>query len=466
MPTAALTITDWGHRCSAVARHAFDRVRRISPINGDALIYAISAAFALVTIYTSTNGLYQVWGRMALAPFAFGAVASAGLALLLRRARRRQIGNRLTEVQHRRAWIARIGVAVCVFAGALAIPLGMEVLWRFDGVAGSHVQPEGPTVEVGGQDLVKGQDPYKKIVYLHHPVKYHAPGEPDTPGFLPYLPLMAVLGIPSDIWPNNGLSDARIFFTVTTLAAASVALYLCRANGRRKFRALQALLILPLASLPLATGGDDIPVVAFLLLAMVLAQRRQPFASGIVLGIASAMKFTAWPLALLALFAARNRKGERRPLTMLAGLLVVAIPTIFPFALRGPIALFDDVVLFPLGLSAIPSTAASALPGHELVLAFPALSRILPLSVGFVLVLILGRYLFKHTPSTVSQVCEITGVVMCALILLAPNPRVGYLLYPINFFVWAYLLAPRSEELERLPTGGTEDEAAPAAIAA
>jgi hypothetical protein len=466
MPTTALTITDWGNRCVAVGRRAFDRVRRISPINGDALIYAISAVFALVTIYTSTNGLYQVWGRMALAPFAFGAVASAGLALCLRRARRRQLAHRLTPAQHRRAWAGRIGIAVCVFAGALAIPLGMEVLLRFDGVAGSHVQPEGPTVEVGGQDLVKGQDPYKKIVYLHHPVKYHAPGEPDTPGFLPYLPLMAVLGIPSDIWPNNGLSDARIFFCVTTLATASVALYLCRANGRRKFRALQALLILPLASLPLATGGDDIPVVAFLLLAMVLAQRRQPFASGIVLGIASAMKFTAWPLALLALFAARNRKGERKPLTMLAGLLVVAIPTIFPFALRGPIALVDDVVLFPLGLSAIPSTAASALPGHELVLAFPALSRILPISVGVVLALILARYLYRHTPSTVSQVCEITGVVMCALILLAPNPRVGYLLYPINFFVWAYLLAPRAEELELLPTGGTEDEAAPAAIAA
>ncbi len=154
---------------------------------------------------------------------------------------------------------------------------------------------------------------------------------------------------------------------------------------------------MPLASLPLATGGDDIPVVAFLLLAMVLAQRRRPFASGIVLGIASAMKFTAWPLALLALFAARNRKGERKPLTMLAGLLVVAIPTIFPFALRGPIALIDDVVLFPLGLSAIPSTAASALPGHELVLAFPALSRVLPVSVGFVLALVLARYLYKHT---------------------------------------------------------------------
>jgi hypothetical protein len=39
---------------------------------------------------------------------------------------------------------------------------------------------------------------------------------------------------------------------------------------------------------------------------------------------------------------------------------------------------------------------------------------------------------------------------MSALILLAPNPRVGYLLYPINFFVWAYLLAPSPEEGELL----------------
>ncbi len=117
------------------------------------------------------------------------------------------------------------------------------------------------------------------------------------------------------------------------------------------------------------------------------------------------------------------------------------MPTIFPFALRGPFALIDDVVLFPLGLSAIPSTAASALPGHELVTAFPSLSRALPLSVGIVLGVLLARHLYRHTPRTPSEVCNIAGVVMSVLILLAPNPRVGYLLYPINFFVWAYLLA-------------------------
>ncbi len=262
---------------------------------------------------------------------------------------------------------------------------------------------------------------------------------------------MAVAGIPSAVWPNSGLSDARIFFCLTTLAVAGVALALCRADARRKIRALQVLVILPFASLPLATGGDDIPVVAFLLLAMVLAQRRQPFASGIVFGIASAMKFTAWPLAALALFAAYGRRGERRPLSMLAGMVVVAVPAIFPFVLRGPVALFEDVVLFPLGLSALHSTAASALPGHMLLSAFPSLSRVLPLSVGIVLAVVLARHLYRHTPQTTADVCTVAGVVMSLLILLAPNPRVGYLLYPINFFVWSYLLA--RPEPERAPPG-------------
>ncbi len=457
MPTTpATTIPIWS---SAAWQRVLGRANRISPEAGDALLYGASALFALLTIYTSTNALYQVWGRMALSPFVFGALASVVLAWLVRRARQRRPGHTLSKVQHRRAWLSRIAVALCVFAGSLAIPLGLEILWRFDGVAGSHQQPEVVTVEVGGQDLLRGQDPYHPLVKLPHAVKYHAPGQPDFAGFLPYLPLMAVAGIPSEIWPNNGLSDARIFFCLTTLAVAAVALYLCRADGRRKIRALQALVILPLASLPLATGGDDIPVAAFLLLAMVLAQRRRPFASGVVFGIASAMKFTAWPLAALALFAARGRDGQRRPLSMLAGMVVVAVPTIFPFALRGPFALIDDVVLFPLGLSALPSTAASALPGHVLVSAFPSLSRALPLSVGIVLAVLLARHLYRHTPQTTAEVCMIAGVVMSALILLAPNPRVGYLLYPINFFVWAYLLRAPTDApdglLDVVPAAGT-----------
>ena len=142
--------------------------------------------FALLTIYTSTNGLYQVWGRMALAPFAFGAVASrrrAGPS----RPPARQPGHRLhARRQHRRAWVARIAVAVCVFAGALAIPLGLEILWRFDGVAGSHLQPEVRRSRSAARTWSRGRTRTTSWSSCRTPVKYHAPGEPNYAG-LPAL---------------------------------------------------------------------------------------------------------------------------------------------------------------------------------------------------------------------------------------------------------------------------------------
>jgi hypothetical protein len=97
---------------------------------------------------------------------------------------------------------------------------------------------------------------------------------------------------------------------------------------------------------------------------------------------------------------------------------------------------------------------------------FPSLSRVLPLSVGFVLAVLLARHLYRHTPSTVAQVCTIAGVVMSVLILLAPDPRLGYVLYPVNFFVWAYLLAPSPEDKGLLLPDDRSDQLARTAVAA
>jgi glycosyl transferase family 87 len=423
----------------------------MQPEWGDALLYLAAVVFAIVTITASGISLYQQWGNLAVGPFAAGAVASAVVALVVRR-RAREAGQEepaqppgradpTTPALARWRWVARIVIATCVFVGATAIPLALEVLWRSDGDPGSHVQPEVLTIEKGGQTVAKGKDPYHEVTNSHGKLIYHPKGEPAYEGFLPYLPLMTVFGLPSDRRHDVVLTDARIFFSLATLLVTASALWLCPAGGRRKMRAMQVLAILPTAALPLATGGDDMPVAAFLLLAMVLAQRRQPFASGVVLGIVSAMKFTAWPLAALALFAARDKREQRRPITMFLGMLVVAGPVVVPFALRGPWAFFDNVVLFPLGLSGVTSPAASPLPGHLLVVAFPFLHRVLPLSVGLVGGALLAWHLYRRPPQTASQVCSLGGVVMAVIILLAPATRIGYLLYPINFFVWSYLLS-------------------------
>jgi hypothetical protein len=445
---------------SPVWGRARERYRAISPEAGDAILYGLSAVFALVTILASSLALYRQWAALAIGPFLFGAVASGVLAVVAARRANRTgggtgasagtVGGTGARSSGRRQWIARIAIATVVFAGATAIPLGLEIVWRSNGDPGSHVQPEVTVIERGGQTIVKGKDPYHAVTNPNGKIVYHARGESTVDAFLPYLPLMTVFGIPSYRKHDVALTDARIFFSLVTLLVAAVALCLCRADGRRKMRALQVIAILPTAALPLATGGDDMPVVAFLLLAMVLAQRRQPFASGVVLGIVSAMKFTAWPLAALALFAARNKKGERRPLIMFLGMLVVAGPVVVPYALQGPWAFFDNVILFPLGLSGVKSPAASPLPGHLIVTAFPFLHRALPVVVGTVGGLLLAWYLYKRPPQTASQVCKVAGVVMAVITLFAPATRIGYLLYPINFFVWAHLFSDRArgEQLE------------------
>lgn len=440
---------------------ALRRVRAVftalSPQGGDALLYGLSALFAFLTITTSTLALYRQWAELAIGPLLFGTVASAVLALALRRRGRRDAAgyprtDRPPARWTRWHWGPRLLIAVCVFAGSTAIPLGLEIVWRSNGDPGSHFQPEVGVIERAGQTVVKGKDPYHAVTNAQGKTAYHIPGVPTVDTFVPYLPLMTVFGMPSEKKHAIVLTDARIFFSLATLLVTAAALGLCPADRRRKMRALQVIAILPTAALPLATGGDDMPVVAFLLLAMVLAQRRQPFASGVVLGIVSAMKFTAWPLAALALFAARDRKGTRRPWLMVLGMLVVAGPVVVPFIFGGPWAFFDNVVLFPLGLSGVTSPAASPLPGHLLVSAFPFLHRILPVTVGVVGSLVLAVYLWRRPPQSTAQVCKVGGVVMAVITLLAPATRIGYLLYPINFFTWAYLFNERRDvELVDVP---------------
>ena len=160
-----------------MVEHASGRVKRISPEASNALLYAVSAFFSAAhpigTINECTSaGLSR--GASPCSPFVFWAVrispSSRAPCTTLAQRHRRCTDQR----QHRRAWSPGSGGDLRVRGGA-AIPLGFEILWRFDGVAGSHLQPEVVTVEVGGQDLVRGTDPYIVPVRLHHPAKTTRP---------------------------------------------------------------------------------------------------------------------------------------------------------------------------------------------------------------------------------------------------------------------------------------------------
>lgn len=425
-------------------------VSRWSPEERDAVLYAGCALFAVVVAQTSGIALYRQWGELAVGPYAAGSIASAWLAW---RRRRRGVVVAVepsTGSASRTRWHwtpSRLLIFLLVLVGATLAPLSLEVLWRNEGVSTStaHVQPEVEVVEAAGKRVAKGEDPYR-LLNAHHLPPVPA-GQPAYDAFNPYLPLMSVFGLARATDAPPRLTDARVAFSLITILLVVAALALCRGPTAPRVLTLQAMTVLPTAALPLATGGDDVPIAALMLLGLVLLQRRRPLLAGLALGVGASMKLTAWPLAVVAILAVRARDGQRTSVArwwLAAGVLGVMVPTVLPSVLANVPAFMENVVRFPLGLAGITSPAASPLLGHLLVTAFPQLHRVITVTIVGVGALAMVFVLFWRTPRTPWEVARMLAWAMAVAIVLAPATRVGYVLYPVDFFVWTWLL--RSEE--------------------
>jgi MYXO-CTERM domain-containing protein len=416
-------------------------LRGLSPEGRDALLYAASALFAGVTGLAVGISLYRQWGQMAVGPYALAAVVMAVVAW---RRGKTAVGPSRGDAAWRHGARARRTARVIAFLivlfGATLVPLTLEVIWRSEGNPAQHVQPEVVVVEQAGARAAHGKDPYRVIDRDGH-VVIHQGDEPTYELYYPYLPGMILFGFStgfSKVEPQ--LTDARIQILVFSVLVTLLALSRLRPPTDARVRAFQVLTVLPTAALPFATGGDDMPVAALMLLGLAALQRRRPVLAGLALGAASSLKFTAWPLLVLALWAARDLRLHRAVGRYLVGAAAVIVPVVMPLALAHPTAFIDNVIRFPLGLAGVSSPAASALPGHILVSIFPGAHKAYVGVVGVVGVAILVRYLWRRPPDGAAQVATVTGWVMLIAILLAPATRVGYLLYPINLFVWAWLL--------------------------
>ncbi len=334
-----------------------------------------------------------------------------------------------------------------VLFGATVLPLTMEVIWRAEGNAALHVQPEVLVVEQAGVRAAHGKDPYQVIDSNGH-ILIHQSAEPTYELYYPYLPGMVVFGFSSGSKVEARLTDARIQFLVFTTLIAVLALSRLKPRTDARLRAFQVITALPTAALPLATGGDDMPVVALMLLGLVGLQRRRPVLAGLAMGAASSLKFTAWPLVLFALWAAYDRQKHRAIGRYLLGVIAVAGTVVVPVALRNPSAFIDNVIRYPLGLAGVSSPAASALPGHILIAIAPGAHRAYVVVAAVVGGGVLIRHLIRRPPRTAAEVASLTGWVMLIAIMLAPATRVGYLLYPINLFVWAWMLRRAADPAE------------------
>jgi len=397
----------------------------LAGLYSDAMLYALAALFCLgLGVYSTANAQWH-WGFLAVGPYALAAVLAVACA----------------RVSVRRETAVRFTLLGLVLFGAVLLPLAMEVHWRTEEPTRGFAQPEVSVIERSAEDLVAGKTPYQSYWrdgHLVDPVSH----SPAYESFFPYFPSMSIFGLAAaEERKDSPLSDARIWITLMTLITGGAALALMRATSRQKIRVAQFLIALPTGALFLATGGDDMPILALSLFGVVALQRRDNNVAGVSLGLAAAMKLTAWPLALGALLVARDGKDRRAWLRVASWIVAIVGVTVLPFALSSPFAFVSNVVAFPLGLAHVASPAASPLPGHLLTDWWAPLGHLLTPLTFLVGGYFASRYARRNWPLSLSQLLGVMSVFSAVLICAASATRVGYVIYPLNFALWACVCA-------------------------
>jgi hypothetical protein len=380
----------------------------------DLLLYGAAAIFAGITAANATLLPHKAWGRVAV----IGYTAAAVVALVQLLARRRFGQSAGTPV--------RAALTVATFAATALVPMLIEAVQRANGRL-DRAQEEVGVVEAGGARLWHTGTPY-----LGHDAIATLPNGQQLDAYLPYQPGMALFGLPRAAAGVAWWTDARVWFALVFMGALGVAVWLlCRggADRARVVRAVQAATVLPIVTLTVATGGDDLPVLGLCLLALAMAARDRHVMAGVVIGVAGALKLFAWPVALVLIALAATRHKARVSALGAAGIPVLALVPAF-LVDRG--AAVENVIRFPLGRGIVKSPAESPFPGHLIAANLPGGGAI---ATGLLVLagLGIGGWLVRWPPVTASQAAIVCMWGMLAAILLIPSTRFGYLLYPVAY---------------------------------
>jgi hypothetical protein len=387
-----------------------------------AVWYAGFAVYAAGVALFSGPGLDHWWGIWAAGGYALAAVA-------------------VTAV--RRPWGDRLGLAASL-AGAVAAPTAW-LLAR---------EPLGADVTVvarSGVLLLHHGSPYLPLAALAHG------------GWLaydPYLPVMALFGLPGALGVPG---DTRPWLLATTFLLLYATFRVTLARGKRPDRGparrREALglalfwLAAPFMALPLTMGITDPPIIALTCLALALlargctapagdrARNRGMLAAALVLGVACAMKYTAWPALAVIVVMVASRAGAAGAARFTALALAAAaglIVALAPAALRHPAAILANTVAYPLGLTSADSPAQSPLPGHLLATLGSGgqLAALVLLALASLAVVV---SVLIAPPATPAAAARRIALGLTALFTLSPATRFGYFIYPIALYAWAAL---------------------------
>ncbi len=382
---------------------------------GDLLLYAVSAVFALVTAWTSTLLPHRAWGAVAAAGYAAAAIA--------------------VVVQLLRGYGGRLRVLLLAAASTVAAPLVLQSVQRAGGRT-DRAQEEVLVVEQGGRRLLDTGTPY-----LGHDAIAALPADERLLGYLPYQPGMALFGLPRAVLGTSWFTDARVWFALATVGALVLAV---RVLGHVPVRALQVATVLPLCALTLATGGDDLPVLALCLLALACCAAGRFGPAGLAVGAAAALKLFAWPvLVVLFVLALVHRRAP----VFLSGAVGLPLLALLPPLLVSPDGFVENVVRFPLGHGQVTSPAQSPFPGYLISTGLPG-GRLLAAALLGLAALAIAVHLARRPPRTAVAAALVCGYGLLVAILLMPSTRFGYLLYPAALLVWAPALTIRAAARE------------------
>jgi hypothetical protein len=377
--------------------------RAADGLAADVALYALSAAFALITALTSTLLPHRGWGAIAVWGY-LAAVVVSGVQLLLRRPAGRML---LT-------WLCWVAVAL--------LPLVVGAVQRAGGRT-DRAQDEVLVVEQMGERLLHTGTPYlgpDAIVAL--------PSAQQLLGYSPYQPGMAVFGLPRAVFGDAWWTDARIWFAVVTAAALIAAVRVVPV-----VRSAQVATVLPICALTLATGGDDLPVLALCLLALAWCATDRYGIAGVAVGAAAAVKLFAFPVVVvLAVLAVREGRGRR----FLPGAVGLPIVVLIPPLLVDGQSFVENVIRFPLGHGIVTSPAQSPFPGHLIATGLPG-GRVIAAALLLAAAGTIAVLLVRRPPRTAATAALFCGYGLLSAILLMPTTRFGYLLYPVSFLVWA-----------------------------
>lgn len=380
-------------------------------------IFAVSLTWAILVAVFTSDHVHYLWGVMAAAGY--------GAALVL-----------VLVLRHRRTAEIAIGVS---FVGGLLVPLA----WL---AARLLMQPEVCVVADSGMSLLHHGTPYTDAAVLA--------GTTDQNAYNPYLPVMALFGLPRAIF-NLGmldctaasvgrapasffnldlLTDPRVWFGVVFLVVFWLALRQAGARDPGRWTFLVA--GTPVIAFELAVGGTDVPMVGFLCLGFAYLWVRKPVLAGLALGIGASMKATAWPALLVAVALLAVRDGKRAVSAFSLTALGVVAVCVGPFVLRQPKTLYVNTIKFPLGLASVRSAAASPLPGHIIAATWPTTGHTIVVVLLVLAGLGVAASLVFRPPRSVPRAVMLLAGAMALMFVLAPSTRFGYFIYPAALAIW------------------------------